>query len=52
MTQEGQTPSQTSQSIAKILVPVLLRHFSAEKTENGEEKTGIPPERMAPQQHD
>lgn len=51
MTKEHQTSNQTSQILAEILIPVLLRHFSAERPENGEEKTGIPPERMAPQQH-
>ena len=31
---------------AEILAQVLLRHFSEDKPENGEQQTGIPPERM------
>lgn len=51
MTKEPQNPPQTSLALAEILIPVLLRYFIVEKTENGEEKTGISPESMAPQQH-
>ncbi len=43
--------TKTTQTIADILVRVLLRRFSGEKTENGEEKTGIPPHCMASHKH-
>lgn len=41
-----QKSSETTEKTAQILVQVLLRHFIEYKTENGEEKTGIPPQRM------
>lgn len=40
------TSSTSREVIADILASVLIRHFTVESKESGEEKTGIPPERM------
>lgn len=42
--------TQPSEIITQILVNVLMRRCCADKPENGEEKTGISPERMDQQQ--
>ena len=39
MNQNDQTPDKPDETLAQILVNVLIRHFSADKAETGEEKT-------------
>jgi len=51
MNSDTSTTLHAKETSVEILVNVLLRRFSAERAENGDEETCSSPERMAPQQH-
>ena len=46
MNQNDQIPDKTAETIAQILVNVLLRRFTQDREATGAEKSGISPQRM------